>query len=394
MKPSSHHAIQLLTFDAGAPVFALGFRPFYLLAASFAFVAIPVWIAVYAGFTSIPATDLLWHVHEMVFGFAMAVVAGFLLTAVQNWTAIPTLRGRALQGLALLWLAGRCAALSGPSILFWTLDVAFPLVLALYLLRLLLRANNRRNLPICVILGLLAAADFVFHAARAGSIDVSPLLPVHASILLLILLVTIIGGRVIPMFTRNGAPGSRPRQWPLLDQACLALLALAFLSWLFVPLKAVSITSLILSGSLQTIRLATWNPLATWRYPLVWTLHLSYSMLVAGVFLLAGSIAGLCSTSTAFHMLAVGAMSGMICAMITRTALGHTGRLLRAGGAEIGVFSSIALAALLRLGANLTTNARPALLVCAAAAWSIAFLFYLSRYAFYLMRPRMDGRPG
>lgn len=388
---------RLSPLNADAAVYRLGFRPFYLLAAAFAAVAIPAWLAAYLGTWSAAPVDLLWHVHEMIFGFAVAIVAGFLLTAVQNWTGIATPHGRPLQGLVALWLAGRIAALAPPAI-FALVDGAFLFVVAGVILHLLLRANNRRNLPVFGVVLLLAVCNTVFHLAHLGYLadfNISPLAPVHGAILLIALLITLIGGRVAPMFTRNGAPGSKPRQLGRLDLACVLALAVAAVCWLAGAPGWLTAATAWLAALLHAVRLALWDPLATWRVPLLWSFHLSYALLVGAIALLGFAALGLVGTSTVFHLLAAGGMTGMIGAMITRTALGHTGRMLRAGGVERIMFVLLPAGALARVAANgLSGTAREHTLLLSGACWSMAFLFYLWRYAPFLTRPRADGRPG
>lgn len=381
--------------SSDAPVYRLGFRPFYLLAAAFAAIAVPAWTLAWLGLMPAGPVDLLWHTHEMVFGFAGAVVAGFLFTAVQNWTGLPTPHGRALQGFVVLWLAGRCAALGAPSLLYAAIDTAFLLAVALSILRLLLRADNRRNLPICLVVALFGACNLAYHLAVAGLLPISPLSAVHAAILMVVVLVAVIGGRVTPMFTRNGAPGSQPRAYPALDRACAASIVLLGAAWLIgAPGWLVAGLGFLAAG-LNTSRLLLWDPLATLRHPMLWSIHLSFALLVAGLLALGLSGAGLVAPSSALHLLAAGAMTGMIGAMITRTARGHTGRTLQAGRSEIVMFTLLPLAALARLGANLVDGAgRNHALALSAVLWSLAFIVYLLRYVPWLTSPRSDGKPG
>lgn len=378
-----------------APLWRLGFRPFYLLAAAFSATAVPAWLLAYLGLLPQGPIDLLWHMHEMVFGFAVAVVAGFLLTAVQNWTGLATPRGRSLQALVVLWIAGRCAALGAPPLLYAVVDVAFLFAVAGSILRLLLRANNRRNLPICAVVALLGVCNLLFHLAMHGVVAVSPLTPVHGAILLLVLLVAVIGGRVGPMFTRNGAPGSKARAIPRLDLACIAAIALLALSWLAAAPGWAILLAGVLACALNAARFILWDPLSTLRTPLLWSFHLSYALLVAGLLALGLAGVGIVSGSAALHLLAAGAMTGMIGAMITRTARGHTGRTLQAGRAEVAMFALLPLAVAARLLANLFDGpGRGHALALSAALWSLAFIVYLIRYAPWLTRPRLDGKPG
>ncbi|WP_395407627.1 NnrS family protein [Pseudoduganella sp. UC29_106] len=375
----------------------LAFRPFYLLAAALAAIAVPLWLAGYQGLLPL---DLLWHSHEMVFGFAGAVIVGFLLTASRNWTNLWTPRGASLAALALLWIAGRAAMLAtgsaAPAIALAAraIDVAFLPAAAWALLRVLLRANSRRNYPVAAILALLSLANITYHAAALGWLAISPLTPVHGAILLVTLLEAVIGGRVIPMFTANGAPGSKPRSLAWRDKAALALIALTALAWLLAAPALLTAALAFAAAAVNAARLYGWAPPSTLRVPLLWVLHLAYAWIAGGLLLLGFAALGLGSASSAFHALAVGAMSGLIIGMVTRTALGHTGRPLKAGRAESFMYYLLEGGAVLRLCANIPGGKRDQLLVISAACWSAAFLLYLIVYTPYLSQPRLDGREG
>lgn len=214
----------------GWPVLRLGFRPFYLGAALLACLSVPLWVAVFLGQVT-PAfalEPLLWHGHEMVFGFAAGVIIGFLLTGVRAWTGLETPRGPLLGALALLWLAARVAAVTGPYTLFAVLDFALlPLVAAL-LLRILVRAGNRRNIPLLSLLLLMAAANAVFHLSVMGVLAVPAASSLYAGLALILMVVTVMAGRVVPVFTRNVTPGlknsvPRPLEWCVLAATGLAL---------------------------------------------------------------------------------------------------------------------------------------------------------------------------
>lgn len=375
---------------ADAPMFQLGMRPFYLLGAAFAALAVPAWLGAYLGAWPGTHFGLAWHAHEMVFGFATAIVAGFLLTALRNWTGLPTPQGARLRALALLWVAGRAAALA-PPVVFALVDGAFLFVLAFIVLQVLLLADNQRNLPVFVVVMLLAACNASFHLASLGVDVLSPLVPVRAAILAMVVLIGLIGGRVAPMFTRNGAPGSRPRQFGALDMACALALGAAILCYMSSVPALLTAALCWLAAALHGVRFLLWDPLATLRHPLLWSFHLSYALLVAGLALLGFHALGMAGASSVFHLLGAGAIGGMIGAMVTRTALGHTGRPLRAGALETTVYALLPAGALARLGANLAPHAaRMPLLLLAAACWSLAFLLYLYRYTPYLTRPRAD----
>jgi uncharacterized protein involved in response to NO len=333
--------------------------------------------------------------HEMVFGFAGAVIVGFLFTAGRNWTNLQTPAGGHLAALALLWVAGRLAMLLAPKEAAFVIDGAFLPLCALAFGRVLVQAQSKRNYPIVGILALLSVANLLFHAAANGWITLSPLTPVHGAILMVTVLEAVIGGRVIPMFTRNGAPGSQPVTVAWREKASIALLAATTLAWVAgLPGMVVALVAFA-AAAVNAVRLVGWAPYATVRVPLLWILHLAYAWVVAGLLLLGFAALGIGSASSAFHALAVGGMSGLIMGMITRTALGHTGRMLRAGRAECFMYLSLQTGAIARLCANIVpAGMRDFLLLGSALAWSAAFLLYLAVYAPYLSQARIDGREG
>jgi uncharacterized protein involved in response to NO len=378
------------------PLLRLGFRPFYLLAAALAALSAPLWLAAYKGMLpALPAANMLWHMHEMVFGFGAAVIVGFLFTAGRNWTNLQTPAGAQLAALAILWIAGRVAMLLTPGVPAMIVDGLFLPLCAIAFGRVLYLARSKRNYPICGILVLLSVANLLFHAASNGWIDLSALTPVQGAILMITVLEAVIGGRVIPMFTRNGAPGSQPATVAWREKASIALLLTTALAWVTGLPGMVVATVAFAAAAVNAVRLIGWAPFATVRVPLLWILHLAYAWIVAGLVLLGFAALGIGSSSSAFHALAVGGMSGLILGMITRTALGHTGRMLRAGRAESAMYLLLQVGAVGRLCANLIpANARDFVLVGSALAWSAAFVVYLVVYAPYLCRARIDGREG
>jgi uncharacterized protein involved in response to NO len=378
------------------PLWALGFRPFYLLAALLATVYIPLWLAQYLGWISgSPRITLGWHMHEMVFGFAVAVVVGFLFTACRAWTGLWTPRGAHLALLALLWVAGRVAMLSGPAWLAATLDILFLPAAAWSIYRVLKRAGNKRNMFLIVLLGLLTVANAAFHGAAIGVLGIGEVTPVHAAILLIVLIEAAISARVIPMFTDSAAPGPKARVWPHHEQLAMVLMVAAGACWVFGAPAPLAAGMAFLAGCASLLRLACWRPLRTLRLPLLWILHVSYAWIGAGFLLLACAALGLITASTAFHALAVGSMAGLIIGMMTRTSLGHTGRKLVAGKSETCMYMLIQAGALARVAAAIAPVAwRDALLVAAGVCWSASFALFLAVYTPYLWRPRVDGKEG
>lgn len=381
---------------AGHPLWRLGFRPFYMVAAIFAALAIPLWMAQYHGWLPHGLNvGYMWHIHEMVFGMAAAVVVGFLYTAGYNWTGFWTpVRGH-LAALVALWLAGRVAMLVAPPLAAAVIDWLFLPCAAWPLFRVMQKANNKRNYFLVGLLGLMAIANALFHAIALGWLAVAPTAPVQAAILVIVMMEAAIGTRIIPMFTRNGAPGTTPLVQPKVDKASLGLLALSALcwvaqapNWLFAPVA-------LAAAALVLVRLYRWQALRTLSVPLLWIMHLSYAWIAAGLVLLVLSRWNLVSASAGFHALTVGSMAGLILGMITRTTLGHTGRPLKAGPAERAMFILIQLSAFTRVASALGFDTtQGAVLMASAGLWTAAFIAYAVVYVPYLSSARVDGKPG
>jgi len=378
----------------GLALLRLGFRPFYIGSAAYAAIAVPVWVLSAQGWIELPGplAPLLWHAHEMLFGFALAVVVGFLLTAARAWTGQATPRGPALGALALLWLAARLAAVGLPYPVYAALDMALLPIVAMVLLRVLLLAGDRRNLPLVGLLLLLTLANALFHAAALGWLAINPLQPLHAGLALIVMIECVMAGRVLPAFTMNATPGLKlvvPRQLPA---AALAATALGLASWVLLPASWWVATPLALAGTLHAA-LLRWQPLLTRGRPMLWILHAAYSWIPAGLLLLALSASGVLSESAGIHALAVGATGGLVIGMVTRTARGHTGRSLLAGRAEVAAYALVMGAAALRVLLPLVAPAAWAWMA-AALAWSLAFAVYLWVYAPWLASARIDGKDG
>ena len=386
--PSVPHGLALLR---------LGFRPFYLSAALLAALAVPLWVAMFLGQVrwtpSAPA--LLWHAHEMLFGFAAAVIIGFLLTAGKAWTGLATPRGPLLGLLVGLWLAARLAALAAPYALYALLDVLLLPIVAVILIRLLLRAQNRRNLPLGAILALLALANLAFHLAQLGLLDLPPLRALHAGLALIVMIECVMAGRVIPGFTMSATPGLKLKLRPWLEYASLGFTGAGLALWVIAAPPWATLAALAPAAALQAARQWQWRPALTLGRPILWILHAAYAWIPLGLGLLALAQAGLVPQSAGVHGLAVGATGGLIIGMITRTARGHTGRTLQVGPAEVWAYVLVMAAAALRV---LLPLAAPDLLllwlVGAALAWSAAFAIYLVVYTPWLTRTRIDGRDG
>ncbi len=381
----------------GWPLLRLGFRPFYLGTALLACLAVPLWIAIFLGRIQVPLpmSPLLWHAHEMLFGFAAGVVVGFLLTAVKAWTGLETARGPLLGALALLWLAARLASLVAPYAVYATLDMLLLPAVAAVLLRVLIKAGNKRNIPLICLLLLMAAANLVFHLSVLGIVAVPAVSALYAELALILMVVSVITGRVVPMFTRNVTPGlviNMPRKFEL---SLLAVTAVALALWVFAAPAPVVLVASLAAGVMHAVRLWKWHPQVTFKRPILWILHASYAWLPLGFVLLALAQLGWVVPSLAVHAFAVGVIGGLIIGMVTRTARGHTGRPLQPSRGEVVAYALVMLAAVLRV---LVPAVQPAwytyALEGAACLWAIAFAIYLVIYTPWLMRTRLDGKDG
>jgi uncharacterized protein involved in response to NO len=374
----------------------LGFRPFYLLAALFAALSVPLWALQFSGVLTRPwLQGSLWHAHEMVFGYTLAIVVGFLYTAGRNWSGQPTPSGRALMALAALWLAARVLVLTPFGVAAALANVAFAWFAALGLWRALRAGGNQRNYFFVGLLVALGAAAGVLHLAQLGWLALPAQLGMPLALDLVLFIITVMTGRVVPMFTNNGAPGARARREPKVETAALAsvlaLLAADAFGLAGLPLAAV----LLLALAAHATRWALWQPWKTLRHPLVWVLHAAYAWLLLHLVLRAAATLGWVDAGPATHALTVGLIGTLTLGMITRTALGHTGQPLRAGRIETAAYAAMLGAALVRVGLPLLMpGALVAAVAISAALWSLAFVLYLVRYTPLLLRPRADGQPG
>jgi uncharacterized protein involved in response to NO len=384
---------------AGSQRFALwelGFRPFYLLASTFAAISIGLWALQFSGWLGHPYLDSsMWHAHEMLFGFALAVVVGFLLTAGRNWSGRPTLTGLPLAALAGLWVAGRVLVLTPFGWAAAIVNAAFPLAAAIALGIPFFAAGNRRNYFFVALLALMSVAVLTFHLARLDVLAIPGGSAIQVALDILLFIMAVMGGRVIPMFTNNGVPGAGAVRVNAVERialgSVLVLLAADVLKVEGLPLAVLA----AIAAAAHLMRWTLWRPWKTLRTPLVWILHAGYFWLALHLALRAGAALGWIGSSPATHALTAGAIGGLVMGMITRTALGHTGRPLRAGRAELACYVLVTLAAVVRVAVPL---ALPGQLVNAvlvsALLWSAAFGLYAVSYWPILTRSRLDGLPG
>lgn len=386
---------------SGPALFSIGLRPFFLGSAVWAALAVPIWIWSWAhGDGTVGGVDgRLWHLDEMLFGFLPGVIAGFLLTAVPNWTGRLPVLGAELAMLFGLWFSGRVANLfAGP--LGWAaviVDLAFLFVLAAVIGREVLAGKARKNLPVVVLVTLLAVAHLLSHLAPlAPALGESPkrlAVAVGAG------LVALIGGRITPSFTRNwlvkrGVPATASAEMGPLDKAALLATGVSLTAWVVAPAQPIVGGGLVAAGLLTFARLARWQGLKTGAEALVWILHAGYAWLAAGLVLLGLGVFAPAAVpqSAGVHALTAGAFGVMILAVMTRAGLGHTGRDLHANGAVRVIYALVLAGAVARTAAPLLGDWYGVLVGVSAALWAAAFAGYATLYAPVLWRPRPDGR--
>ena len=385
----------------GVGLWRLGFRPFYLGAAFFSGAAILLWIAAILGTNLLPneavITPLYWHAHEMVFGFAFAVIAGFMLTASNNWTGILPAAGLPLAILFLFWSAARAFMLLGNVPLAAICDGVFALLLTALLFRVLWLAKLWKNFTLLGLVALLSAFNLWFYAIVLRGLPTSALWPIELALLMILQLLVIMGGRVIPMFTQNGILGIKVWKPQLLVTLTPIATALGIVGWIALPPR-LAFVCCIGAALVNLVRWLGWKPWRTLQQPMVWGLQLGYLWIPVTLLCLGLESLGIVSRSLPLHALAIGAMGLIIAGMITRTAMGHTGRPIVATHIEQAFFVLIAVSALLRVLVAtplLQSGLYSAeLLLASALCWSLGFFLYFCRYAPWLFRPRLDGRPG
>ncbi len=378
----------------GVPLFRNGFRPFFLASGVSAFVLVAIWVAFREGALSLAGvTDpVQWHAHEMIFGTLSAAVAGFLLTAIPNWTGRLPLQGWPLIGLTALWLAGRIAMLAGystNSLLVAFVDCAFLISLLAVVVREIIAGRNWRNLPVVAALGLLAVANAVSHLENLGYLGTYGF-GTRMGISVVAALIALIGGRIIPSFTGNWlakhGTQSRPASFGRFDVATILLTVISLGAWTAIPDHEVSGYVLLLAGVANLLRIARWHGLKTLSEPLVWSLHVGYVWLPVGLALLGAShLFADVSSSAGIHALTSGAMGGMILAVMTRATLGHTGRALTADKTTLIIYVLAFLAALARVTASVALDVYEPLLIIAAVFWCGAFGLFSIRYGAILL---------
>lgn len=385
-------------FARGIPaVLTQGFRPFFLAAALWSMAALAIWIVMLTTDTVLPSRfdPMSWHIHEMLFGFVMAAIAGFLLTAIPNWTRRQPICGLPLALLVSLWVLGRLVCLISALVSFWVsaaADLLFPVVLVGLAAHEIIAGRNWRNLPVVVPVTVLGIANLLMHLEAEGfAVPVG--LGWRLGLAAVIILISVIAGRIVPSFTRNwlnkrdGSNFTSSHGW--VDRFALGILHLGLLGWAFDWGPRYVGGLLLLGAALNLWRMSRWRGTATREEPLLAILHIGYGWLVAGAALLGLTTIGFeVPLSASIHTLTAGAIGTMVLAVMTRTTLGHTGRSLTADRSTGLIYTFVGLAALLRLVAAFAADGSMPLLVLSATSWISGFGLFVLTYGRFLIKPR------
>jgi uncharacterized protein involved in response to NO len=378
----------------------LAFRPFFLLASVAGAILIFLWLAVWSGMIPGPryfTTPMLWHAHEMLFAFASAVVVGFLMTASQNWTGKRGVHGWRLKTLALVWLAARIMPwlVTPPSPLYAMLDLSFLILAVIFLAPYLLQASQRRNMGLLGVLAVLTVANALVHVEAAGLGFGMARRGQALAMGMLALVIVIIGGRIIPLFTRNAEKTANVRKSNPLDLAAVSLTAVYALSDTIIPNSTIFGVIALLAASVNAVRWFMWDPWATRHQPMLWVLTTGYLWLVIGLLMRGLGVWLPIPPSLGIHALAVGGIGVLIYGVMPRVSLGHTGRTIQAQRPLVVGFVLINAAAMIRVVvAGLAMNHYVAAVIAAGVLWGLAFLIFMFLFTPVLLAPRVDGKPG
>lgn len=391
------------------PFFRLAFRPFFLGASIFSVISMIVWALFWSGAVDVSplmyGNPIWWHSHEMLIGFTGAIIIGFLLTAVQNWTGNPGIRGWKLALIFLFWLAARIGLLLGtPSMIWMIVDLIWILLAAYFLAKPIVQRKQWNNLFFAPLLLVISYLNAKLHLISLGvSFGTEPydLRSTSLTIVIVIsIIVLVVGGRVIPFFTWRGTNTEQITRIKAIEWLAMIPSWLLVLNVLLPVPQAINQVTLpallILTGSMHLIRFVRWRSFQTLKTPLLWSLHAAYIFLILGIFMLGLNAMSVgISYSVALHLITIGGIGGMILSMISRVSLGHTGRPLQVGRWIVCAFAAMILSALVRtvmilLLPSLAINGY----VISATLWAIAFTLFSVLYFPVLTQPRIDGRPG
>lgn len=380
---------------SGPAILSYGFRPFFLFGALYSGLAVLTWLPIFMGDLQVASAfaPLDWHVHEMIYGYVPAVATGFLFTAIPNWTGRLPIQGRPLLVLLLVWVAGRVAVTTSAFIGWQTaaaIDALFLLLVMAATAREIAAGRNWRNLKVVVLVGVLAAGNIAFHIE--AHLRGRPEFTTRIGLAVILMMIMLIGGRIVPSFTRNWLarenPGRMPAPFGRFDVLCVAAAAISLLSWIVMPAATYTGVLLAATGIIHLVRLARWAGDRAWRDRLVLVLHAGYAFVPLGFLLGACAAFAVISPAAGIHAWGAGAVGVMTLAVMTRASLGHTGHALAASLPTQAIYAAVIVAAAARIAAALAPALMMPLLAVAAAAWCAAFLGFAANYGPALMRSR------
>ena len=382
------------------PMFALGFRAFFALAGLFALILIALWSSIFKGSIVIDNyyPNTYWHAHEMLLGYSIAVISGFLLTAVKNWTGVQTVQGAKLAGLCLLWVYGRIVPFYSellPDTLIALIDFSFLPALAYFVAKPILQSGNLRNLFFIGLLLMMALGNALIHAEILGVTENSAWQGLELVVAIIMMMILVIAGRVFPFFTERGLKGVMAIRNPMLDIAAIATSALVFILLVFNVSGLFLTLSAVLAVIANCVRVSGWYEPRIWYVPLLWVLYMGYAWIIAGFVFVALSSVSLVQPSLAIHAFTVGGIGVLTLGMMARVSLGHTGRAMKASNTIAIAFALINLAALFRvLLPALLPDWYGSFLAISTYCWLAAFSLFVFIYTPILSTARIDGQAG
>ena len=383
-----------------SPILQNSFRPFFIVAGIWATLTVPFWILNYFGiFTVADNFDiLLWHQHEMLYGFIAAAITGFILTAIPNWTGRLPIKNKPLGFLVFLWIVGRIGFLTITIFdvkVTALMDLPFLIVLVLVILREIVSGKNWRNLPVIILISLFTLGNILVHLQLLDVIE-SAELGIRLSIFVLSILLALIGGRIVPSFTRNWLSQNQVNRFPsgagIFDKVCLVSLVVFVIAQIITPYHQLTSLLALLAGLLQGIRLIRWKVWLTLSEPLIWILHVGYMWLSVALVLI--GLAGLTDFvpyTSSYHALTIGAFSTMILGVMTRVSLGHTGRTLKATFGTTTIYVFITIASVLRVSESFLNDSRNLILSFSGIFWTLSFALFVFIYFPILTQPRKSN---
>ena len=383
-----------------SPILQNSFRPFFIVAGIWATLAVPFWILNYFGILIVADNFdiLLWHQHEMLYGFIAAAITGFILTAIPNWTGRLPIKNKPLGFLVFLWIIGRIGFLTIPIIgakVVALMDLPFLIVLVLVILREIVSGKNWRNLPVIILISLFTLGNILVHLQLLDVIE-SAELGIRLSIFVLSILLALIGGRIVPSFTRNWLSQNQVNRFPsragIFDKVCLVSLVVFVIAQIITPYHQLTSLLALLAGLLHGIRLIRWKVWLTLSEPLIWILHVGYMWLSVALVLI--GLAGLTDFvpyTSSYHALTIGAFSTMILGVMTRVSLGHTGRTLKATFGTTTIYVFITIASVLRVSESFLNDSRNLILSFSGIFWTLSFALFVFIYFPILTQPRKSN---